>query len=409
MKKWKQKFGLVLGILICFSLSQTSFATSSSYSKLTNESIKAKEEAIEKAKQEKETIQAGITNVKDILNSLESTKNNLENYITEVDASLTSVQEKINSLNENIAAKEQQIEVTLAALEDARLVEEAQYAAMKERIKFMYERGSNFYLELILTSDSFGDLLNKADYINSLSAYDRKMLDEYVANKELIQLCKEQLEAEQVTLEEAKAAQQSEQNSLKTLLDAKEQQVYQTEVDIDSKEAQIAALKAEEDAQNQTIKDLEALVAAEKKKLAESNGVIRSYDGGIFAWPAPRYSSVSSDFGYRVHPTLGVQLFHNGVDLASPAGSPICAAYDGTVIAASYTSVMGNYIMIDHGDELYTVYMHASALYVSEGDIVIRGETIAAVGTTGRSTGNHLHFSVRLSGNYVSPWNYISQ
>ena len=89
-------------------------------------------------------------------------------------------------------------------------------------------------------------------------------------------------------------------------------------------------------------------------------------------------------------------------------GSPILAAYDGTVVSAAYSSTMGNYVMLDHGDNLYTIYMHASALYVSKGENVVKGQKIAAVGSTGRSTGNHLHFSVRLNGSYVSPWNYLS-
>ena len=105
----------------------------------------------------------------------------------------------------------------------------------------------------------------------------------------------------------------------------------------------------------------------------------------------------------------GVQKFHNGIDLASPSGTAIYAAYDGKVVAASYSSSMGNYVMIDHGGSLYTIYMHASKLYVSTGDVVVRGETIAAVGSTGRSTGPHLHFGVRLNGEYVSPWNYLKQ
>ena len=110
-----------------------------------------------------------------------------------------------------------------------------------------------------------------------------------------------------------------------------------------------------------------------------------------------------------MHPTLGVEKFHNGLDMAAPGGSPILAAYDGNVVAADYSSSMGNYIMIDHGDGLYTIYMHASALYVSKGNFVVKGQNIAAVGSTGRSTGNHLHFSVRLNGNYVNPWNYLSK
>lgn len=101
--------------------------------------------------------------------------------------------------------------------------------------------------------------------------------------------------------------------------------------------------------------------------------------------------------------------FHNGIDLAASSGSDILAAYDGQVVASSYSASMGNYVMIDHGNELYTIYMHASALYVSKGDVVAKGQKIAAVGSTGRSTGPHLHFGVRRNGNYVSPWNYISQ
>ena len=93
--------------------------------------------------------------------------------------------------------------------------------------------------------------------------------------------------------------------------------------------------------------------------------------------------------------------------MAAPSGSSILAAADGTVVAATYNATMGNYVMIDHGNGLYTIYMHASALYVSSGQSVSAGSTIAAVGSTGRSTGAHLHFSVRQNGSYVSPWNYL--
>ena len=95
--------------------------------------------------------------------------------------------------------------------------------------------------------------------------------------------------------------------------------------------------------------------------------------------------------------------------MAAPSGSPILAAYDGKVVASDYNASMGKYIMIDHGNDLYTIYMHASALYVSKGETVAKGQEIAAVGSTGRSTGPHLHFGVRLNGSYVSPWNYLSK
>lgn len=344
-----------------------------------------------------------------MLESLEGEKNNLEKYVTKIDQNLSEVQAKIDELDTLITQKEDQIAKTTKALEEARIIEEEQYQSMKSRIKFMYERGGNFYLELFFSAESFADLLNKAEYIDGLSSYDRRMLDEYVANKQLIELTKELMEAEQALLEETKNAQKAERENLESLLNAKNQQLKTTQTDIHSKQQQIDEYNAELKAMADTISMLEAIIAEEKRKILEANGELLKYDGGKFAFPAPSYTSISSPFGNRLHPILGVPLFHNGVDLAAPGGSRINAAYNGKIVAASYTSVMGNYIMIDHGDGIYTVYMHASALYVKEGDIVARGQKIAAVGTTGRSSGNHLHFSVRVNGNYVDPMGYISK
>ena len=152
---------------------------------------------------------------------------------------------------------------------------------------------------------------------------------------------------------------------------------------------------------------LEAAVkAAEAAATTSGNGI--TYGGGAFAWPAPSYTRISDDYGWRLHPTLNVQQFHNGVDMAAPSGSAILAAANGQVVAASYSSTMGNYIMINHGSGLYTIYMHASSLSVSNGATVSKGQQIGCVGSTGRSTGPHLHFSVRLNGSYVSPWTYLN-
>ena len=194
---------------------------------------------------------------------------------------------------------------------------------------------------------------------------------------------------------------------METLIASKEEEIDGFENDIENKEAAVAEYEAMIAEQNQIIKDLEAAIQAEKKRLLEENRKAIVYDGGQFAWPAPSYTRISDDYGQRIHPILGVQQFHNGVDMASPSGSPILAAYDGEVVAASYSATMGNYIMIDHGDGLITIYMHASALLVSQGQTVVRGEQIGKVGSTGRSTGPHLHFSVRKDGSYVSPWNYL--
>lgn len=409
MKRWKKALCALLCIPIAAYLSGggTSETMDVEAADLTNDLIKEKEQEIESARELKEQLQSNLTDVKEIKEELEASRQDLTEYVVRLDGELAAIQSKIADLKGKIEEKEAEIVQTQGELEAAIADQQNQYEAMKKRIKFMYEKGDNLYMELIFSSQSFGDMLNKAEYIEMLSSYDRKMLDKYVATRELIELYKQQLEEEKDYLEDAKAGVENEENSLNTLIDEKKETIEQVSDDINAKEAAIAEYEAYIQEQNETIAILEKAVAEEKARLAEESRL--KYDGGMFKWPAPSYTAISSDYGNRVHPTLGVEKFHNGVDMAAPGGSPILAAYDGNVVAADYSNSMGNYIMIDHGDGLYTIYMHASALYVSKGNFVVKGQNIAAVGSTGRSTGNHLHFSVRLNGSYVSPWNYLSK
>ena len=378
-------------------------STTVSYA-VTEESIKQKESQISEAKKERDSMKSNLTNLEKVKQELENTKSDLDAYIKQLDSSLTDIQTKIDTLTEQISTKETEIEETQAELEEAIAVQQAQYEAMKKRIKFMYEQGDTLYLELLVEAGSFADMLNKAEYIELLSSYDRQKLNEYIQQSQLIELTKEALEEEKATLDEAKADVEIEQANMEALLAEKNTELSTVNADIENKEAAIEEYEAQIAAEDAAIKALEAEVAKDK---AELNKI--KYDGGMFTWPCPSYTRISDDYGMRLHPTLGVMKMHNGVDMAAPGGSAILAAYGGTVVAASYESSMGNYVMINHGDGLYTVYMHCSALYVSQGQSVTKGQTIAAVGSTGRSTGNHLHFGVRLNGSYVSPWNYLSK
>lgn len=406
MKKNKRTLCLflcsILLSLFFFSGSRSAYA-----SELTNSVIQEKEAEIANAEKEKKELQQGLTNVKKLKQELEKSKSDLTDYVTQLDLQLVDIQAKINDLSTKISEKEEEIEKTRKELDEALLRQQEQYEAMKRRIKFMYEKGDNTFLNLILNSTGLGDALNKAEYIEKLSDYDRRKLNEYVEYCEYVSVCKEALEEEKSVLDETKKAQEEEEASLNELVETKEAEILKVSSDISQQQAEIAAYEAEIADQNATIKALEAAVAEERKKLAAEAG--RKYDGGKFANPCPSVVRISDDYGWRTHPILKTKQFHNGIDMAAPGGSPILAAYDGTVVAATYSSTMGNYIMIDHGDSLYTIYMHASALYVSKGQEVSKGQKIAAVGTTGRSTGNHLHFSVRLNGEYTSPWNYISR
>lgn len=405
-KRYLKKYICMLLLLTAVFL-QAGRVRAVSFSSITSESIREKEGQISEAQDEKNQLSSALTDIKALKGELEKEKANLENYVVALDNNLAEIQKKISELNGMIVEKEEEIRVTEGELEAAIQKQEEQYAAMKLRIQMMYEQNDNYYLETILRAESFADLLNKLDYIQMVMDYDDQKLQEYILIRQYVEVCKEELNAEKEVLDEAKAGVEQEEASLAQLISDKETEIVAKQGDISNKEAAIAEYEAEIQAQNELIASLEAAVAAERKKLAEENAKKLTYDGGMFAFPAPSYTRISDDYGNRIHPTLGVEKFHNGIDLAAPNGSPILAAYDGEVVAAAYSSSMGNYVMIDHGDSLYTIYMHASSLYVSKGDAVTKGQQIAAVGSTGRSTGPHLHFGVRKNGGYVSPWGYL--
>ena len=402
MKHWKRAVCILLSAVIVFTFTDSEPAYA-----VTNESIRQKEAEIAEAKNEVKNLKSNLTDIEALKAELEKSKSDLAAYVTQLDGELSSIQAKIEQYNTLITEKEQQIEVTTEELNEAIRQQEDQYEAMKKRIKFMYEKGDTFYLETIFASTSLSDMVNKADYIEALSQYDKNKLDEYVRIKEMVQLCKEELEAEKEVLDEAKLAVEAEEANVSSLLHEKERQLTSVASDISNKEAAIKEYEAMIAQQNEEIAALEKAVAEEKARLEAENAQARIYNGGMFTWPCPGYKKISDEYGNRMHPIYGIEKFHNGIDLAAPAGTAILAAYDGDVVAAAYSSSMGNYIMIDHGSGLYTIYMHCSALYVSKGQAVTKGQNIAAVGSTGNSTGNHLHFSVRLNGSYVSPWNYL--
>ncbi len=395
----------ILIILLCFVFVISCAVPGIPAQAVTSESIREKEREIEKAKEQVSGLKSNLTDVEKLKKELEQSKSDLTAFVQQLDGQLADIQEKIEQYNTMITEKEEAIEETTRDLEAAVAQQEEQYAAMKKRIQFMYERSDSFYMETLFGSNSIAGIVNRADYIEALSRYDREKLDEYVETRKYVEVCKEELEAEKQVLDEAKEAVKQEETNVNNLIGEKEAQIVSVSGDIANKEA---AIKEYEDMiaqENAEIAALEKAVAEERARLEAENA--RIYNGGMFAWPCPGYKRISDEYGNRMHPILGIEKFHNGLDMAASSGTPILAAYDGDVVAADYSGSMGNYIMINHGSGLYTIYMHCSALYVSKGQSVSKGQNIAAVGSTGRSTGPHLHFSVRLNGNYVSPWNYL--
>lgn len=400
---------LCMAVCLCFVTVVPPNVSATGTKSLTSDSIKDKESQIDKAEKEKEELKGNLSDLKQIKKELENKKKNLKDYVEELDANLVVIEQKIANLKEQITNKETEITETEAELALALETEENQKESMVKRIRLMYQKGETNFVNMLLEADTLGELLNRADFIDSVMTYDHLKWEEYIENRKLVELCKQELELEKEILDQTKENVELEQQNLEALIEQKHQDIISYESDITNKEQAIREYEELIREQDAEIEALERAIEEEKKQLLANNEELLIYDGGTFKFPLASYTRISDDYGMRMHPTLHVEQFHNGVDFAAPAGTAIYAAYDGKVVAATYSATMGNYVMIDHGDSLYTIYMHASALYVSRGDIVVKGETIAAVGSTGRSTGNHLHFGVRKDGDYVSPWNYLSR
>lgn len=358
---------------------------------------------IKNAQSKREELANSVTNLKNLKASLQQSKDDLDAYVSQLDASLVGIQQNIAGLDILIESTQKHIEETEKDLEAAIAVQDEQYEAMKERIRFMFECGDKMALGMLTESATFGDMLNKAQYIEKIAEYDRNKLNEYMNVVAEVESTKQLLEEEKATLDEAIKAQEAEQANVEGIINEKAAEIYGISENISEQEREIAAAQA-------TMADMDRQIAALEEE-ARKIQYGKDYDGGIFTWPAPTCRIVTGEFnegrtGYN----------HKGVDLAKAggaAGQPVVAAYHGVVTACAndggWNGGMGNYVMIDHGSGLKTIYMHCSAVYVSKGQNVSAGDSIGAVGNTGWSYGAHLHFQVMQNGVAVSPWNYLGR
>lgn len=406
---------LIVVIGVAATVQMTSAAEKNSAKKSENTSTTS----LKEAQKEKAALEKALEKAKQTINELKESKGDVQAKVNDLNAQLMNISSRITALENQLAQKNQeltekkdQIEETKDQLEDAKKQEEQQYADMKVRIQFMYENAQESYFEALFSSESFSDFLNSAEYIMQIQEYDRKKLGEYQETVAYIDGVEKQLEEDYATLEEMKkeveqekASVEQEKASVATLMNQRETELAGIEGNIDSAQNDADYYAAEIQAQEEIIAEIKR-IEAEKAAAGKQDN---PYTGGVFTWPCPSSTRVTSDYGTRVSPMGGASSNHKGIDIGASGGAAIVAAADGTVTTAAYSSAAGNYVMIDHGGGLYTVYMHASALLVSPGQTVSAGQTIAQVGSTGISTGNHLHFGVSLNGSYVSPWSYLGR
>ena len=368
--------------------------------------------SLKEAQQEKEALEKRLKEAKQLINDLKDSKGDVEEKVKELNNQLVDISAKITNLENQLAEKSTEIAGAEEQLAAAEASKEQQYEDMKTRIRYMYENSQTSYLEQLLDSGSVAEFLNTADYIMQIQKYDRAKLQEYEDTVEEITNTKVQLEQDYADLETMKANVESQKKSVAALMNQKETELAGIADDITDAQSEAKYYEGEIQAQKELIaeiKRIEAEKAAAAAAAAAAGQTVADnpYTGGAFTWPCPSSTRITSDYGPRTSPTGGASSNHKGLDIGASAGAAIVAAAAGTVKAANYSSAAGNYVMIDHGGGLYTVYMHCSSLAVSEGTTVTAGQTIAYVGSTGISTGNHLHFGVSLNGSYVSPWSYL--
>lgn len=385
----------------------------------------ATSKAIEDAKKKVSSMEEEKKKVESALKELEGKKSDIAAYVKELDRNLSALAGELTKLEGDISRKEEQIEEAKAELETAKVTENRQYEDMKLRIQYMYENGQTGLLESMMQSESIAELLNRAEYASQITSYDRKMLEEYRKTRQEVALKEEALKTEHQELLTLQDSTKAKQSSVKTLMASKEAELASYETKIASAQGEIDQYNADIKAQEEHMARVEAEIRrkeeearkAEEARRAEEAKKNQSSAGGDstvkkgntnFIWPCPASGRISSAFGDRSSPTEGASTNHKGIDIPAPSGSSIVAAADGKVVISTYSYSAGNYIMIDHGGGLTTVYMHCSQLLVKEGETVKQGQTIAKVGSTGYSTGPHLHFGVRSGGSYVNPSGYVS-
>ena len=350
-----------------------------------------------------EDLQKQVDNAKQAGEAIEQQKSTAESQLSSLNSKLSSLNASITQTQTDITNKLADITAAEEELTQAKLDEENQYNAMKLRIKYMYETGQDTMLAIILEADDIADMINKTEYVSMLSTYDRNMLTEYQETVQTVSDTEAKLQEEYSSLTALESQLTSEQDNVKTLITDQEAVIANLEQQLGANSEEVAALQKQLNSYNASIAAAKAAAnSAGKANYSGSAGSAVVSGNGQFTNPCPS-GSLSSSFGYRSFDNS----FHKGIDLAAGSGTPIYAAADGTVMISGYSASAGNWIVINHGNGLVTKYMHCSVLYVHAGETVQKGQNIAGVGTTGYSTGNHLHFQVEVNGTAVNPYLYF--
>lgn len=419
---------LVLGLLLNLLPTNVS-AASSSEIKAQISSLKSEQQEIWAQMEELKSQQdANWESIEEMV----AQKDNIDQQINLLHTEVININEQITNYSLLIADKQTELDEAQTKLNQ--LNEEN-----KARIQAMEEEGTMSYWSVLFKANSFTDLLDRLNMIEEIAAADERRLEEMDAAAKEVAAAREELEAEKTELE----ASREELNAAQTELDSKRAEADEILVELNAQREELkeeyekmaadeaavsASIAAQEQAYTEALRaEEEARKAAEEAAKAEQNNSNSSSSGSTESsesssdssssssgssssegWITPcSYTSLTSPYGWRIHPITGSNSFHNGVDLANSQGTPIYAARSGYVTQTTYGSAYGYYVTINHGDGYSTLYAHMTHYVVSSGDYVSQGQVIGYMGSTGWSTGPHLHYTIYYNGSTVNPANYI--
>jgi len=377
MKKLKVIIILMLSFILAFSV----FVCADTP---TMSSLKKQEEAIKKQ----------VQKTQQSIDKKKLEKKAVSKMVEELDSKLQLTEQELDNVEQQLTILDSQVAIKKRELERATIDADGQKVLLKKRVRVMYETGSVGYLSVILDSTSFGDFITRLDYLKKIVDYDVALLNNMKTYRDDVAQKKALLQNEV-----------NQKEAVKMQIGAKKEQVIQAKSD--RAKALTELSKDLKELERLEDKLLEQSKEIEKKIIASQSN--NKYIGGKIQWPVPSCTRITSPYGYRMHPILKKKKLHTGIDIGAASGSAVVAGNDGTVIFSGYNGGYGNTVIIDHGGKISTLYAHNSKLLVKEGDKVKRGQTIAKSGSTGLSTGPHVHFEVRINGQHTNPMNYLGK
>lgn len=355
-------------------------------------------------RQEQQSIQKEIDSLDAKVTSASDRKAALDRKITAAWGEIETVQALIDALDVQIEKKEAELKDAVAKMEE-------QEELFKTRARILYECDETSYIEVLLGAEDLTDMISRMEVVSQFNEYDSQLLDEYTAAKENVEEQKASLEADRREQAGYKSELESKTQALEKQQAESQAIIESLAKDKDALVAEYQKVAGEEDSIQGEIAELSRKLAAASSQSAGtgkgsvSAGTTAAGSKG-WVWPVAGYHRISSPFGMRVHPVTGVYKLHDGTDIAVPSGVPIKAAKGGTVVKSYFNSAYGNYIVIDHGNGIQTGYAHMSRRVASAGSHVSAGEVIGYVGSTGWSTGAHLHLQFIVNGSYANAMKY---